>query len=51
VSYSPMFPFKPTVLPNPAGTSVFIGARRGDPMARREQVDRLAALLNRSGPQ
>jgi predicted esterase/catechol 2,3-dioxygenase-like lactoylglutathione lyase family enzyme len=49
VLLSPMVPFEPDPLPDLAGTGVFIGAGRDDPMVPAEQVDRLAELLRRAG--
>ena len=49
VLLSPMVPFEPDALPDLAGTPVFIGAGRNDPIAPAEQVDRLAAILREAG--
>jgi len=40
-----MVPFEPDQLPSLAGTPVFIGAGRADPIARPAQTERLAQLL------
>jgi predicted esterase/catechol 2,3-dioxygenase-like lactoylglutathione lyase family enzyme len=49
VLLSPMVPFEPEVPPNLAGTSVFIGAGRADPIAPPAQAQRLAELLRQAG--
>lgn len=49
VLLSPMLPFEPDTLPDLTGTSVFIGAGRGDPIAPASQVERLAAVLGEAG--
>ena len=49
VLFSPMVPFEPTSKPQLAGTSVFIGAGRADPIAEPAQAERLAALLREAG--
>jgi predicted esterase len=49
VLLSPMVPFEPDALPDLAGTSVFIGAGRADPIAPAGQADRLAELLRQAG--
>ena len=49
VLLSPMVPFEPDELPDLAGTPVFIGAGRNDPIAPAEQVERLAGLLREAG--
>ena len=49
VLLSPMVPFEPDALPDLAGTSVFIGAGRTDPMVPVAQAERLAELLRRAG--
>ena len=49
VLLSPMVPFEPDPLPALAGTSVFIGAGRNDPMVPAEQTERLATLLRAAG--
>jgi predicted esterase/catechol 2,3-dioxygenase-like lactoylglutathione lyase family enzyme len=49
VLLSPMVPFEPSAPPNLAGTAVFIGAGRSDPIVPAEQAERLAALFRRSG--
>jgi predicted esterase len=49
VLLSPMVPFEPNVSPNLAGTSVFIGAGRADPIAPAAQAQRLADLLQAAG--
>lgn len=49
VLLSPMVPFEPDVLADLSGTSIFIGAGRGDPIAPPEQVERLAEIFRQSG--
>ena len=49
VLLSPMVPFEPDPLPDLAGTSIFIGAGRNDPMVPMRQTERLVDLLRRSG--
>ncbi|HEU4642472.1 MAG TPA: VOC family protein [Gemmatimonadaceae bacterium] len=49
VLFSPMVPFEPGVAPDLAGTSVFIGAGRTDPIASPAQAERLAELLRGAG--
>ncbi|HET6579675.1 MAG TPA: VOC family protein [Gemmatimonadales bacterium] len=49
VLLSPMVPFEPAVLPGLAGTAVFIGAGRSDPIAPAGQAERLAELFRGSG--
>lgn len=49
VLLSPMLPFEPDVLPDLAGTSVFIGAGRADPIVPAAQAERLAQLLRDAG--
>ena len=49
VLFSPMVPFEPEAKPQLAGTSVFIGAGRTDPIALPAQAERLAALLREFG--
>jgi predicted esterase/catechol 2,3-dioxygenase-like lactoylglutathione lyase family enzyme len=49
VLFSPMVPFEPTSRSQLAGTSVFIGAGRADPIAEPAQAERLAALLREAG--
>jgi len=49
VLFSPMVPFEPDPLPALAGTPVFIGAGRSDPIAPVAQVEHLATLLERAG--
>ena len=49
VLLSPMVPFEPAALPDLAGTGVFIGAGRADPIAPAAQAERLAELLRRAG--
>jgi predicted esterase len=49
VLLSPMVPFEPDPLPDLAGTPVFIGAGRGDPIAPPAETERLADLLRRCG--
>ena len=44
-----MVPLVPENLPDLAGTRVFLGAGRQDPMATPEETERLAALLRASG--
>lgn len=46
---SPMVPFEPERSPDLAGTVVFIGAGRRDPISPSSEVDRLAAILQRAG--
>jgi predicted esterase/catechol 2,3-dioxygenase-like lactoylglutathione lyase family enzyme len=49
VLLSPMVPFEPESLPQLGGTSVFIGAGRGDPMVNPDEVERLAGMLREAG--
>ena len=49
VLLSPMVPFEPETLPDLAGTPVFIGAGRTDPIVPVEQVERLATMLADAG--
>jgi predicted esterase/catechol 2,3-dioxygenase-like lactoylglutathione lyase family enzyme len=49
VLLSPMMPFEPQVLPDLAGTGVFIGAGKSDPIVPVEQVTRLVAALEQGG--
>jgi predicted esterase len=49
VLLSPMLPSEPDVVPDLAGTSVFIGAGRSDPIVPVTQVERLAAFLGDAG--
>jgi predicted esterase len=49
VLLSAMVPFEPTTPPALAGTSVFIGAGKHDPMVAASQVDRLAEILRGGG--
>ena len=49
VLLSPMLPFEPDKLPELRGTSVFIGAGRGDPLVPLAQTERLAELLRLAG--
>ena len=49
VLLSPMLPYEPETVPNLAGTDVFIGAGRTDPIAPAPQVERLAELLRTAG--
>lgn len=49
VLLSPMVPFEPVGSPNLAGTSVFIGAGRTDPIVPVAQAERLAELLRQAG--
>ena len=46
---SPLLPFEPEVLPDLAGTSVFIGAGRLDPLVYSGQIERLAELMTSAG--
>jgi predicted esterase len=46
---SPMLPFEPETQPQLAGTDVFIGAGRADPMVPVEQVERLVEVLQAGG--
>jgi predicted esterase len=46
---SPMVPFEPENAPSLAGTRVFIGAGRNDPIAPISEAERLAALLRDAG--
>lgn len=46
---SPMVPFEPEVMPDLAGTRVFIGAGREDSIAPPAEAERLAGILERSG--
>ena len=41
----PMVPFVPQVIPDLAGTPVFVGAGRTDPIAPPPETERLVALL------
>ena len=45
----PMVPLVPDILPNLAGTPVFIGAGRQDPLVAVPETERLAALLRSAG--
>ncbi len=45
----PMVPLVPEILPDLAGTAVFIGAGRQDPIAPEAETERLAALLRQTG--
>lgn len=45
----PMVPLVPDALPDLAGTAVFIGAGRRDPIVSVTETERLAALLRRAG--
>jgi len=45
VLLSPMVPFEPEPMPDLAGTAVFIGAGRTDPIAPPAQTERLAEIL------
>lgn len=45
----PMVPLVPEILPDLAGTAVFIGAGRRDPIASEAETERLAALLREAG--
>ena len=49
VLFSPMVPFEPDELPRLAGTPVFIGGGRTDPIAPAAQTERLARLLTDAG--
>ncbi len=49
VLLSPMMPFEPETLPDLAGTTVFIGAGRSDPIAPPAQAERLAQRLRDGG--
>jgi len=49
VLLSPMLPFEPDKLPELRGTSVFIGAGRGDPLVPLAQTERLVELLRLAG--
>jgi predicted esterase/catechol 2,3-dioxygenase-like lactoylglutathione lyase family enzyme len=49
VLLSPMLPFEPERAPALAGTSVFVGAGRADPIVPAAQVERLADLLRAAG--
>lgn len=46
---SPMVPFEPETRPALAGTRVFIGAGRGDPIAPAAQAERLGKILGDAG--
>jgi phospholipase/carboxylesterase len=46
---APMVPITPDPLPSLAGTPVFIGAGRVDPLVSVPEAERLAALLQRAG--
>ena len=45
----PMVPLVPKTLPDLAGTAVFIGAGRRDPLCSEAETERLAALLRQTG--
>ena len=49
VLLSPMVPFEPMQLPDLAGTAVFIGSGRDDPLVPPRQTERLAQLLRQAG--
>jgi predicted esterase/catechol 2,3-dioxygenase-like lactoylglutathione lyase family enzyme len=49
VLLSPMLPFEPEPIPDLAGTSVFVGAGRADPIVPAAQAERLAAVLREGG--
>src|SRR5437879_610044 len=49
VLFHAMVPLAPEVRPNLAGTPVFLGAGRFDPMVRPEETERLAHLLRDAG--
>jgi predicted esterase len=49
VLLSPMLPFEPRSVPDLSGVGVFIGAGERDPMASRETVERLEAVLRQAG--
>ena len=46
---SPMVPLEPDPLPNLAGTDVWIGAGKNDPIAPPEEAERLTELLRHAG--
>jgi phospholipase/carboxylesterase len=45
----PMVPLEPSATPDLAGTAVFVGAGRADPMVPAGHTDRLAELFRRAG--
>ncbi len=49
VLLSPMVPFEPDATPGLAGTSVFLGAGRRDPIAPTSQVERLGEIFREGG--
>ena len=49
VLLSPMVPFEPEQRPDLAGTAVFIGAGRNDPIAPSAHAERLAQILHDAG--
>lgn len=49
VLLAPMVPIEPDPLPDLAGTPVFLGAGRNDPLVSVAEAERLAALLTRAG--
>jgi len=49
VLLSPMLPYEPETRPDLAGTAVFIGAGRSDPVVPIAQVERLSAWLRERG--
>lgn len=51
VLLAPMVPLEPDPLPSLAGTPVFVGAGRVDPLVPVPEAQRLAALLERAGAQ
>jgi len=46
---SPMVPFEPSPLPNLAGTAVFVGAGKHDPVTAPEETQALVAMLRAAG--
>lgn len=49
VLFRPMTPFEPERLPDLSGVPVFLSAGRHDPMVRKENVERLASMLQEAG--
>lgn len=49
VLFHPMVPIEPEPLPALAGTPIFIGAGRNDPLVPPSETERLAALLQKCG--
>ena len=49
VLFHAMVPLVPEILPDLAGTRVFLGAGRQDPLATPDETERLAALLRAAG--